>query len=251
MEKSIKITLIISATIIFVALIGIYTIFQLNPITSNVISVKGDATIKVVPDLITVYFDIQSKGTTAKEAEDKNSEIVNKLINDLVNKGFDEKDIKTQNFNVYPNYVWDGRTQSTNGYIASHSLKIELSTESTNKVGEVIDSGVESGASISYINFELQEATENLYKAEALKLATTDAKIKAEAIAEGLGKKVGKIVSVSDSSFNYSPWEVYAKAEGGVSSDSASAQEARVATTNIQPSEQEIYAQVSVSYRLS
>jgi uncharacterized protein YggE len=244
MEKSVKITLIISATIIFVALIAVYTTFQLIP-TSNAINVNGQATVKVVPDLVTTYFSVQTKAATAKEAKDKNSEITNNLTNNLISKGFAKEDIQTQSFSVYPDYTWKNGQQSQNGYIATRSIIIQLSTEEMDKLGDVIDAGIDSGASLSYINFELQKSTENTYKAEALKLATNDAKIKAESIAEGLGKKVGRIVSVSDSSFNYYPWPVY-KAEAG-----SSASDARTATMDIQPSEQEINAQVSVSYKLN
>jgi len=239
MEKGIKITLIIAATILIIALIAVYAVFQLN--STNTVNVNGQATIKAVPDLITVYFDIQTKGATAKEAEDKNSEISSKLSENLVNIGFNQEDLKTQSFSVTPNYVWINNKQSQEGYIAVHSMKIQLTIDKLSQLGSVIDSGINSGSSISYINFELSPEKQNTYKAEALKLATDDARIKAEAIAEGLGKNLGRIVSVSDSSFNYYPWPVYS---------AESSKDARETTANIQPSEQDISSQVSVIYKL-
>ena len=241
-EPSVKITLIVSGIIIFLALLGLFVFFQLRP--GNTVNVNGQAQVKAVPDLVSVYFNVETNGTNAKEAKDKNAEIVDKIITALLKEGFERKDIVTENFNIYPDYTWENGKQESNGYKAIHSIKIQLSTKNTDKIGEVIDIGVDSGALISYINFELSQEKQNQYKADALKQATQDARIKAESIASGLGKRVGSIVSVSDSSFDYYPWRIYeATASGGVV-------EAKSATTNIQPGEREINAQVAVVFKI-
>ena len=98
---------------------------------------------------------------------------------------------------------------------------------------------------ISYINFELSTEKENEYKAQALKLASQDARTKAEAMVSGIGKEIVDIKSISESSFNYRPWMLYA-AEAGV----ASAADAKLAATNIQPGEKEVNAQVTVVFKI-
>ena len=112
-------------------------------------------------------------------------------------------------------------------------------------IGDTIDAGVNAGAGISYINFELSQDLQNRYKAEALKKATYDARVKAEGIASGLRKSLGKVVSVSSSEFKYYPWEVYRNADMAVG-----AEQAKQATTSIAPGEQEISGQVSVVFAL-
>ena len=110
----------------------------------------------------------------------------------------------------------------------------------------MIDAGVDAGASIGYINFELSQEKQNEYKAQALKQAAEDAKIKAESIAEGLGKSIGSIYSISSSDFDYYPWRIYeatASSEAGVA-------EAKQAATDIQPGEKDITARVSVVFKL-
>ena len=92
---------------------------------------------------------------------------------------------------------------------------------------------------------ELQNLeNQNKYKAEALKKAAEDAKIKAESIALGLDKKLGRLVSTSNSQFGYNPWNIYSKVE------SAGVIDAKTIASNIQPSEQKISASVSVTYKL-
>ncbi len=243
MEKSVKITLIIVAGIVMLGLMGVIIFSNLT--SANTVTGNGYATVKALPDLVSVYFNVQTEGDTSKEATDSNSEIVDKLILELLKQGFDRDEIQTMNFNVYPNYDWDDGERNQEGYVATHSIKVQVSSDNSGKIGDIIDAGVSAGAGISYINFELSQEKQNEYKAEALKLAAEDARIKAESIAEGLGKRLGRLVSVSDSNFNYSPWRIY-QAEEGVM-DAAGA---KTATTDIQPSEQEIYASVIARFKL-
>jgi hypothetical protein len=245
MESSVKITLIIVAAVILLVFGGGYALFQMSNVNANTVSVNGVSNIKATPDLVSIYFNAQTNGSTSKEANDNNAEMVDEIITALVKQGFERKDIQTESFNIYEDFRWINNKQVSNGYIATHQLKVELATNEASKIGDVIDAGVNAGAMLSYINFELSTAKQNEYKAQALKEASEDATIKAEAIASGLGKKVGKLVSISTSNFNYNPWPIYASS--GISEDVAMAKEV---TTNIQPSEQDVNAQVSAIFKI-
>lgn len=244
MDKSVQITLIIAVSVLVIvgAIIGTFNYYA-GP--QKTINGNGEATIKVVPDLVSVYFNIETKDDSSEIARNENAEIVEELIISLIREGFNREDIVTQSFNLYPNYDWgeDGRTE--NGFVASHQLKVELSTEESDKIGELIDAGVNAGAQISYINFELSSELQNEYKAKAIKLAAEDAKVKAKAMAEGLDKEIGELVSVSSSNFNYSPWRAF-----GMVEDMEGAELVREATTDIQPGEREISAQVNAKFKL-
>ncbi|MCU0642074.1 MAG: SIMPL domain-containing protein [archaeon] len=245
METSIKITLIITVAILAIAgAAGLLYWKTANP--AETVSVSGSSVIKATPDIVTVYFTVQTSGATAEEAKDNNSEIVDEVITNLVKLGLERKDIATENYNVYPDYDWINGRQVSRGYKATHSIKVELSAAKMDKVGSVIDAGVEGGATINYINFELSKDTENAYKAQALKEATEDARLKADSMASGLGKSVSGIKSVSAVDFGYYPWRVYG-AEGAIA-DVAMAKEA--VATNIQPGEREVNAQVNVVFEL-
>lgn len=240
LEKSVQTTLIIVAGVVILALI---LINSLNPSYENTISVSGISTIEAMPDIIGVYFAVDTQGATSNEAADKNSEIVDSLINSLISKGFEREDIKTQSYSVYPEYDYRTGTGKITGYRASHSLKVEISANESEKIGDVIDSGIDAGAGVSYINFELSQENQNKYKAEAMKLAAQDATSKAQGVAEGLNKKLGSLVSVSIDDYNYIPW--LARDFAG-----ASAPEIKEAATDIVPSEQEISARVTAVFRI-
>jgi uncharacterized protein len=245
MDKSVQITLIIVGAFVLLSLIGVYAFFQVFPTTGNTISVQGQSQIKVTPDLVTVYYSVETNGTTSKEATDENAVIVDNLITNLVKLGFERKDIQTQGFNVYPNQVWDGYKSIDNGFKAVHSIILELPTAETDKIGDTIDAGVNAGATISYINFELSTSKQNEYKAQALKQAAEDAKTKAQAVADGSGKSLGRLVSISTNDYYYQPYRFYDMI------GATNAPEAKLAATNIQPSSQDVTASISAIYKLS
>lgn len=239
MDNSIKITLIVVASVLVLALIGGWMYFRVNP--SSTITVQGQATIEVQPDLVVTYFNVLNEAGTAEEAKNKNAETVDEVVSSLMNEGFAREEIQTQDFSVQPKYSWSGGQSRIVGYEARHTIKLEISTENIDKIGNVIDAGINAGANVNYINFELSKENQNKYKAEAIKVATEDARTKAEATAEGLGKSVGRVISVSSSEFGYYPWRVLEAGESLVSKDVA---------TQIQPSDQEISASVSVIYTI-
>lgn len=244
-NSSIIITGIICAVVLIMFLIIFFSVRSSVSSSQNTVNVEGFSTISVAPDLLTVYFNAETEGETASEARDKNSKITNALITSLVLLGFDEKEIFTENFNIYPNYEWKNNQRIENGYKATHSLKIEISSEESNRLGDIIDAGVNSGANINYINFELSQDLQNEYKAQAIELAAKDARVKAEAVASGFGKSVGKLVSVQVSDFNYYPWRAYSGGE--IMEDQAVIKEA---VADIQPSERDVNARIYATYKL-
>ena len=247
LKSSVQIALIIVAGIILLTLISIFTIKSFISSPKDSLDVNGQSTIKVTPDLITIYYNIETTGNTTKEASDKNAEITDKLRTETLKSGFKEEDLKTENFNIYPWQEWKNDAYVDKGWKATNSLKIELSADQTDKIADLVDAGANSGAGIGSINFELTEESQQKYKAEAIKMASQDARIKAEAIAEGFNKKVGRLISVSLNDYGYYPWPIYRAETAGGEVNYAMAKESVV---NIQPSDKEITAQVSATYKL-
>jgi uncharacterized protein len=244
-EKSVQITLIIVAAVIVLA-IGVMAFLKFNS-SADTITVNGQATAEVSPDLITVYFNIETKGATSKEASDANAVIANKLTENIVALGFNEKDLKTQSFNIYPEYDYSNG-QKFLDYRASNSLKIEIPVSEKDKTTSVVDAGTNAGAGISYINFELSPSLQQTAKTAAIKNASKDAEIKAQAIASGFNKKLGRLVSVSLDQFNYYPRTLYASSDS--SGSGVSGAEAKTVASNINPSDQEVSASVTAIYKL-
>jgi uncharacterized protein len=241
MDNSVKVTGLIVMAVVIVALIVSSIFLRLSP--TETVTTNGMATVSVDPDLISINFDVQTSAATAKAAKDSNALIVSSVKSSLMSLGVPENKIITQNFNVNEDFDWRDGSRFSLGFKANHFIRVEISANDSDLIGDVIDAGVDSGALLSYINFELSPELQNQYKVEALGAAAEDAKIKAKAIADGLGVKVGRVVSTTSSDFGYRPWLAY----DGVASDRVSGAEIE---TEIQPGEQDVTAQVSVTYKL-
>lgn len=212
----------------------------------NTISATGNSQMSVDPDTVIVYLNIETKNVSADRAKDANTEITNDVLDALEDLGIDKKDIQTQNYQIYPEYDWATNTQELKGYVVTNSIKVILKDFSL--VGNVVDESVDNGALVNYISFELSNAKMNEYKTDAISDASKDAKSKAEAIAAGVDKQLGKLVSVSASDYSYQPYYFYERMSDSVGGVAVS--EAKDAAANINPSQLEVSASVTIVYKI-
>ena len=240
MDNSVKVTLIV---VVGVIVLGLVISSSIRNAGANTVSVTGQSTIDVMPDLVAVYFMVSTTGATSKEAADKNSNITQALTNALLAQGFDQSEIETQSYSVYPEYDYSSSSQRLKDYLATHSIKVKIDANNTGKIGDVVNAGISAGAGISYIDFELTQESQNTYKKEALAQASQDATSKAQAVAQGLGKNLGSLVSVTVNDYNYMPWLAYNAA-------GATTAEVQKAAPSIQPSTQQVTASVTAVYRI-
>lgn len=244
MDNSIKITGMIIGAVIFLALIGLFALDSFED--KETVQVQGSSVVTVTPDIVSINFAVETRGDTSKEAKDANSPIVSEVVDSLMDLGFEREDIETMNLNIYEEFDWSKDKRESIGFKATHEIRVRFAAEEQPELGPIVDAGVDAGALLRYINFELSRDLENEYKAEALRLAGSDAKMKAEAMATGVGAKLGDIVSVSDSSFGYQPWLAYDSRElAGASVDNFNED------TSIQIGEREIQGRISVVYELN
>ena len=241
MDKSVQLTLIIVLGVVILAAIAL----NAGKVSSeNTIQVQGTASIKASPDLVGIYFNVDTNGTTTAEASSKNAAIVDNLTTALESLGFSSDEIKTQSYNVYPNYDYSNGKTTQKGYKATHVIKLEMPSSSSSLIGNSVDAGVNAGAGINYIDLELSPESQSTYKAQAMKLAAEDATTKAQAVADGFNKKLGKLVSTSINDFNYVPW-LAADFSGATSSA-----EVQQKATNIQPTDQDISASITATFEI-
>ena len=161
----------------------------------------------------------------------------------MLRVGIDKDDIKTVNFNRYPEYDFKNGRNEQIGYIARQDIIVE--TKDFDVVASVVDVSIEAGTLVSYINFELSDEKQSEYKTQALEEAGKDARKKAEATASGLDKKLGRLVSVQSEEFNYIPYRYFeATAEG------SSATQAKDAAINLAPRDLDVTATIRVEYKL-
>jgi uncharacterized protein YggE len=160
------------------------------------ISVTGEATMSVAPDLAQVDGGVTSDAKTAREASDANNAAMGKVLLALKGAGIDEKDYQTSRLSLQPKYAPDRSGPSTVvGYRASNRVTIKV--RDVNKIAGVIDVLVAAGANeIGGINFVVSQASKLLD--DIREKAIADARRKAEIYAKAASVTLGEPLSIAE-----------------------------------------------------
>ncbi len=124
------------------------------------ITVDGISEISVMPDLVSVTFNVETLNSTAVVAKDANALIVEDVKDALIEAGFSRDDFETQNFNVYEEFDWSSDKRTSLGFKATHSIIVHVDADDEVMIGRAIDAAVDNGAMLSYVNFELSQILE-------------------------------------------------------------------------------------------
>jgi hypothetical protein len=236
----IKTILFVILAIALVAVAGCIQVPQ-GQTNDNTINVQGTSEITVKPDKAEVWVGISIVNSTAAEAQNQANIVINKIIDGLRYKGFNESNIQTDQLSLYEERIWDANGVSkVIGWRATQTLKVK--TTDLTKVGTIVDVAVNSGANqIQNIQFGLSDQKEKDYKSQALTEATTNAREKAETIAQSLGVKLGTVKTVSESNYYSYPY-VYSMKNAAAGVDSI--REA----SSVLPSDVSVSASISIVY---
>ena len=160
------------------------------------ISVTGEATVSVPPDLAEIGGGVTSEAKTAREASEVNNAAMGKVLQALKGAGIEEKDVQTARLSLQPQSAPNRSGPSAiAGYRASNRVTIRV--RDVTKVASVIDTLVGAGANdIGGINFVVSQASKLLD--EARERAVADARRKAEIYAKAAGVTLGAPLSISE-----------------------------------------------------
>lgn len=159
------------------------------------ISLAATGTVKAVPDRVDITTGVTSEALNARDALDKNSEAMAKVVEALKADGIDAKDIQTTNFSVMPVYEQrkEGQAPFITGYRVTNTVRISL--RDTAKLGAILDKVVSLGANtIDSIEFSVAEP--EALKDEARRLAVENAMANAKLYATAAGVKLGPVLTI-------------------------------------------------------
>ncbi len=164
----------------------------------NSITISGDGKVVEVPDIAQINLGLDTEKKTVEEAQAENTKTMNSFMAKLKSMGVDEKDIKTDSYNVYPVYDYtDARGRQLKGYSVSQSLGVKI--RDLEKVSPIVAlAGQEGLNQVGSLNFTIDDPES--IKVRARELALQNAKEKAQALADVLGVRLGRIMSFSESS---------------------------------------------------
>lgn len=187
---------------------------------TNTISVEGVGEAVAVPDIATISFRVSFKEDTVAAAQTKATGLVNKALAYLDEQDIDERDIKTNSYNVYPQYDYiqttcipgvpcRGGESVLSGYEVSQGVSVKV--RDLEKVGMILGGlGEMNVQNINGPNFEIDDI--DVVRAEAREEAIKEAKEKAKILAKDLGVRIVRVVGFWEDNGYYGGYPAYESA---------------------------------------
>lgn len=186
-----------------------FYINSVNTTKTDLFSADGEGEATAVPDTATVDLGVTTQAATVADAQSKANQTANKIIADIKKLGVADKDIKTTNYSVNPNYGQDTGAQPMlfpirgGQNIVSYTVtqNLEIKVKPIDLSNKVIDAATADGANlVGGVNFTFSDDLQKSLEQQATQQAVTNAKQKAQSIATATGINLGKIVNVVENS---------------------------------------------------
>jgi hypothetical protein len=217
---------------------------QAQPVTSETIAgtrleVVATGEVSRVPDLARVNAGVVALAPTASAALAENARRMAAMRAALRRAGIADRDVQTSAVSLYPQYRQDpqsGTAPQITGYQATNEVTIRFRDVAS--TGAILDALVAQGANqINGPSLEVSKADEALDEARIKALAA--ARARAELYARAIGKRVGRILTISETG-TVTP----------IFPRTMMAMQARAMATDIDPGEQALSVTLSVSFEL-
>lgn len=167
-------------------------------VTPPAITVTGEASISVPPDMAEIDAGITTEAKTARDAVEANNNAMGKVLLAVKNAGIGEKDYQTSRLSLFPQMAArtpTGQNQQISGYTARNRVTIKL--RDISRVATVIDTLVAAGANeMGGIAFGVSNASKLLDDARTQAIA--DARRKADIYAMAANVAIGNAITITE-----------------------------------------------------
>lgn len=156
---------------------------------------RGEGLVRRAPDRAFVTIAAESRDPRPQAAQQANAKAMTAVLERLKALGLGDEAIRTLAFGVEPEYDWSNGRRSLRGYVARNVIEVRI--DDISRVGEVVDAAVGSGATqVRNVRFTLKDM--DAAEREALRLAASDARMRAEALAAGVGRGIVRVVRLDE-----------------------------------------------------
>lgn len=216
--------------------------------TGNIVSVKSQETVNIVPDIAQIIYAVRTEAKTASECQQQNAEAVSSVIVQLKELGIAETSIQTSDYYMHPIYNYSGNTTRVTGYEATTSLTVsDLAIDSLDEIlSKSVDGGVNTISSITYMASNYDESYQ-----QALRQAVEAAYQKAQVLAAASGRNVGNALNITEvSGYSEARYNDIARSNMFDMNMSIKAEAAMEDTAGIMPGEIQVEASIVVEYEM-
>ncbi len=208
-------------------------------LTPPSIRVSGEATITAQPDQARIDIGVTTQAQTAQAAAADNARRLETVLAELRRALGSGAEIKTVSYSLNPDYRYpkEGGKPTITGYTATNVVRVTLND--LTRIGQAIDAATQSGANqVQRLQFTLKD--EQAAQSQALRAAAVKAKAQAEALAQALGLKIIRVLSVVESGAGVQP----------IMRDVMLARAEAAASTPVEPGTIEVRATVTLTVEI-
>ncbi len=209
----------------------------------SMLTVNGNGEVSAPPDRATVRLGATMQAEEAAAAQSNVNSALQKAIDAIQKTGIPQRSIRTTGLTLTPVYAPQKpasvETPRVVAYRAGNT--IEVTVDDLKRMGAVIDAGVTAGANrLEGVSFRLRDDLPQ--RTRALAVAVEEARTKAQAIAQALNVKLGKVAEVIEGGVHIMPHqETFAMARGFAGD---------AARTPVEPGEVRVSASVTIRYEI-
>ena len=187
----------IRALVLLVTLVPSVAFAQQTPQTPAEphVVVSGEGLVQAVPDRAWITISAESRASSAREAQKRNTDAMTPVLNKLKAAGVPADAIRTVAYDVHYEWEFVNNRRVGKGYLARNTIEVRV--DAIDRVGEFLEIAVGSGATaLGGIRFDLKDRAK--LEREALRLAVADARGKADAAAAGAGRTIDRILRIDE-----------------------------------------------------
>jgi uncharacterized protein YggE len=173
------------------------TVTETTSALPRTITVVGEGTVKIKPDIAQANIGVEVVEPTVKEASKGARDTMEAVLKALTEQGVDEKDIQTSGFSVWTERPYGPEGPSGDELLYHVSNQVAVTIRDLNTVETVLGAAIEAGANNIYgVTFSLADPSQ--VESRARKEAVANAQAKAQELATLNDVEVGDVVSVSE-----------------------------------------------------
>jgi len=187
-----------------------------SPRAEPVVVTSGEGLVQAVPDRAWVSIATESRAPNPRDAQRRNTEAMAPVQEKLRSAGIAADAIRTVAYDLQQEWDFVNNRRVSRGYVARNTIEVRV--DAIDRVGEVLEIAVGSGAtSVGGIRFDVKDRAR--LEREALRLAVADARAKADAAAAGSGQTVARVVRIEEQGVSSRPPVQFMAAREALQSD--------------------------------
>jgi uncharacterized protein YggE len=159
------------------------------------ITTTGEAVVRRAPDQAFITVAVETRARNPRDAQRQNAEGMTAVQQRLAAAGVPKDAIRTIGYSIQQEFDFANGRRTPREYVARNGLEIRV--DEVDRTGDILDVAVQAGATnVSGVRFDLKDRS--AVEREALRRAVVDARARADALAQGAGRTVDRVLRIDE-----------------------------------------------------